>query len=175
MMFRSTCFCAIILIIYSHHVKSECCSNRDICDTWCCGCGACNIFCCNCDHGCNLEWWHVMSYVHQESGYEPELVRRLGGHKVDGEYDHVKVCDHWRRKRVVLKMNRNISDEALNAFKDIDVDGSKTITIHEANEYLENQKLLKRSIHLISVEQEFRKMDTNNDDFISPNEFDESL
>ena len=79
------------------------------------------------------------------------------------------------RKRIVLKANRNISAEASNVFKDIDIDGSKMISIHEANEYLESKKLSKRSVDFISLEQEFRKMDVNDHNFISPYEFDESL
>ena len=71
--------------------------------------------------------------------------------------------------------NRNISEEAMNMFKEIDLDQSMTISLQEVNDYLEIQKPSKRSITFFSLEREIRKMDTNNDDLISPKEFDNSL
>ena len=173
----TTLLSLVILMLTCKIVKPECCrnSNWEFCDTWCCGCGGCNIFCCNCNNGCSLEWWHVKSYVKQEDGYEPDLVQKQGGHKTDGEYDHIKVCDHWRRKRMTSTANRNISEEAMNMFKEIDLDQSMTISLQEANDFLEIQKPSKRSITFFSLEQEIRKMDTNHDDLISPKEFDNSL
>ena len=167
----------MILLMSSNHVKPECCWNykSELCDTWCCGCGSCNIFCCNCHNGCNLEWWHVKSYFREDPGYEPAVVEEVGGHKVDGEFHHVKVCGHWRRKRVIFRSNRNISEEALNLFYDIDIDGSMQITFKEARDYLEDKKLARRSIPPISIEHEIQKMDTNFDGLISPKEFDISL
>ena len=47
--------------------------------------------------------------------------------------------------------------------------------MREANDYLRNKNPSKRSIKLLSLEQEIRKIDTNHDDLISPEEFDNSL
>ena len=57
----------------------------------------------------------------------------------------------------------------------IDIDGSMQITFKEAKDYLEDKKLSRRSIPIISIEHEIQKMDTNFDGFISPKEFDISL
>ena len=59
-------------------------------------------------------------------------------------------------------------------FKEIDIDGSNDISIHEANNYLKNNtRAMKRET--FSLEKEFATMDENNDGIISPSEFDESL
>ena len=59
-------------------------------------------------------------------------------------------------------------------FKEIDIDGSNDISIHEAYNYLKNKtRLMKRGT--FSLEKEFATMDENNDGTISPSEFDESL
>ena len=59
-------------------------------------------------------------------------------------------------------------------FKEIDIDGSNDISIHEANIYLKNKTRLRKRA-TFSLEKEFARMDKNNDGTISPSEFDESL
>ena len=59
-------------------------------------------------------------------------------------------------------------------FRTIDIDGSNGITLEEAKMYLKNKTKLKRNVE-ISIQKDIRKMDTNNDGIISPQEFDESL
>ena len=69
---------------------------------------------------------------------------------------------------------QNVSLIADTHFRTIDIDGSNGITLEEAKMYLKNKTKLKRNVE-ISIQKDIRKMDTNNDGIISPQEFDESL
>ena len=124
------------------------------CGTHCCGCGACNIFCCNCDNGCKLKWTRFW--------------RRQCG------YDEPDTCWHKKKREIQEATIRNDSLEAKMLFGSIDIDGNNAITNDEAATYFESNPKFERSTSF-SLDHELRKMDTNNDGMISPNEFDESL
>ena len=85
---------------------------------------------------------------------------------------HYPTCNH--KKREVLHNSKNVSLEAGLLFKSIDINGNNAITVKEADDYLKNNTKFKRSLGF-SLEHELKIMDTNNDDTISPDEFDESL
>ena len=114
----------------------------------CAGCGPCNIFCCNCDNGCNKQWHHWYPW---EKGSK---------------------CGHYNKKRELAQNSKNASLEADTLFRDVDTDDSRHISITETKQFLASKMKFKRSA---SFEEEFAKMDKNNDRMISPAEFDESL
>ena len=159
-------------------VKGKCC--RDPAVHWvyfipCAGCGPCNIFCCNCENGCNRKWHSYngipkMSLLNRK-WYPSEKVQKKFG----------LTCGHWDKKRELVQNSKNASFEADKLFRDIDTDDSRDISINETKQFLANKMKLKRSALLsfsfthTSFEEEFAKMDENNDGKISPFEFDESL
>jgi len=114
----------------------------------CAGCGPCNIFCCNCENGCNRQWH---SWYPSEKGLK---------------------CEHWNKKRELAQNSENASLEAYKLFRDVDTDDSRHISINETKQFLASKMNFKRSA---SFEEEFAKMDKNNDGMISTTEFDESL
>ena len=86
---------------------------------------------------------------------------------------HVKRCGHWNKRD--MSSNPRMKDSmADKMFKEIDIDGNNNISIHEANNFIENSTKSKKRA-TFSLEKEFAKMDENNDGIISPSEFDESL
>ena len=150
---------ALSVLIFCHmlYVETECCSSLVVVGDcrlggYCCGCGACNIFCCNCDSGCDLEYWE---YKWNTKGKPP------------GEN-----CGH--KKREIVNTSRNISLKAGLLFKEVDIDRNTAITMEEAIRYLTNNTRVKKST-TFSMDHELRKMDTNRDGIISPEEFDSSL
>jgi len=133
---------------------------------WCCGCGACNVFCCNCENGCNWGWKHFYGYEDYEDNDA-------------SEYPQSQMCGH--KKRAIMKRPfQNASSNADQLFKRIDINGNNAINIKEAAAYLKNSTISKRSASLkrsasFFIGHELRKMDTNNDGIISPDEFDATL
>ena len=88
-------------------------------------------------------------------------------------------CGHWNKKRGLTQNSINASLEADKLFREVDSDDSRDISINETKQFLANNMKFKRSVLLpfaySSFEEEFSKMDENNDGMISPFEFDESL
>ena len=146
-------FCLMVIIKWSD-VEADCCPGHwmENCGTWCCGCGACNIFCCNCAYGCNRRYYehHIGGDIRSKQGL-------LCGHKkkrnIDSYYSYSK---------------------AQKLFNEVDADGSRNITIDEADQYLKNQSQYKRDTSFSLID-EIEKMDENKDGIISPFEFDNSL
>ena len=64
--------------------------------------------------------------------------------------------------------------KAQELFNEVDADGSRNLTIDEADQYLKNQYQYKRDT-TFSLRDEIEKMDANEDGIISPFEFDSSL
>ena len=131
-------------------VNGKCCPTlkANFMDGPCAGCGPCNIFCCNCENGCNRQWH---SWYPWKKGSK---------------------CGHWNKKRELAQNSENASLEADKLFRDIDTDDSRHISITETKQFLASKMNFKRSA---SFEEDFAKMDKNNDGMISPFEFDELL
>ena len=145
-------FCWVLIIYQFSVVTGKCCGgnwNCVKCSTYCAGCGPCNIFCCNCENGCNREWHH--SWDHTEKGL---------------------TCGHWNKKRELAQNSKNASLEADKFFREVDTDDSRNISINETKQFLASKMQFKRRA---SFEEEFAKVDKNNDGMISPFEFDELL
>ena len=75
---------------------------------------------------------------------------------------------------------QNASSNPDQLFKRIHINGNNAININHAAAYLKNSTISKRSASLkrsasFSIGHELRKMDTNNDGIISPDEFDATL
>merc|ERR1711962_1786943 len=124
--------CWIVIYCQLSNVNGECCEIM----MGCAGCGPCNIFCCNCDNGCNLHW-------HSNPNRLPAWWYYEG---------HVKRCGHWNKR----EMSNNTETKYWRAdkrFKEIDIDGSNDISIHEANNYLKNNtRAMKRETFLLEKE-----------------------
>ena len=165
MKFYILLFCWILLIYDLSVVEGKCCGNHRG-HMGCAGCGPCNIFCCNCDNGCNNKW-HAFENRHELTSYYKK------GHAGKS------TCGHWDKKREIALNSKNASLEADKLFRDVDTDDSRSISINETKKFLANKTKFKRSLLLSfkhsSFEEEFAKMDENNDRMISPFEFDESL
>ena len=152
----------MLVVIQWAYVEGECCSGRkyDIfgspCKSYCCGCGPCNIFCCNCEAGCNGEWWN-----HWKGRYKGSTA------------GHVERCGHWGKKKRKIDSYFSYS-KAKELFNEVDADGSRNITIDEADQYLKSQSQYKRET-TFSLRDEIENMDENEDGIISPFEFDSSL
>ena len=137
-------------------VEGECCAGTwfdNSCSTFCCGCGPCNIFCCNCADGCNrgwFKWWGTGG-------------RTTGGYKLR--------CDHKKKRKIDSYYSFS---KAQKLFNEVDADGSRNITVDEADQYLKSQSQYKRDT-TFSLRDEIEKMDENKDGIISPFEFDTSL
>ena len=133
-------------------VDGECCTGDTgaTCWTYCCGCGPCNIFCCNCANGCNQSWWNKWK-------------GQTGG--------HVLRCGHRKKRKIDSYYSYSKAQELFNK---VDADGSRNITIAEADQYLKSQSQHKRDT-TFSLRDEIEKMDENKDGIISPFEFDSSL
>lgn len=146
----------ILAIIPWPAVEGECCAGtqgiwHNPCGSYCCGCGPCNIFCCNCADGCN-------------KGYQKQWPD-------NGVVTHSHKCNH-KKKRFIDSYHSYLKAEK--KFNEVDADGSRNITIDEADQYLKRQSQYKRDT-TISLKDEIEKMDENNDGIISPFEFDSSL
>ena len=145
MKFYILLFCWVLTMYQLSVVNLKCC-RFDFAN--CLGCGPCNIFCCNCDNGCN-KLWH--SWYPSEKG---------------------STCGHWIKKRKLSQNSKNASLEADKFFREVDTDDSRDISITETKQFLASKMKFKRRA---SFEEEFAKMDKNNDGMISPFEFDELL
>ena len=88
-------------------------------------------------------------------------------------------CGHWIKKRELVLNSKNASLEADKFFSEVDTDNSRDISMNETKQFLGNKMKFRRSVLLSfahsSFEEEFAKMDENNDGMISPIEFDKSL
>ena len=152
---------SVLSFCHMSYVEAECCSHylmpigQDCrLGGWCCGCGSCNIFCCNCAGGCDKEFWTDNAYWTDKGIFNRDN------------------CGH--KKREVVNTSRNVSLTAGILFKEVDIDGNNAITMGEANSYLTNNTRFKKST-TFSIDHQLRKMDTNTDGIISPEEFDSSL
>ena len=149
----------MMVVLQWTYVDGECCSGwgGSMCghthtsDSPCCGCGPCNIFCCNCVDGCNGNWWNDWKGTYWARGKTPR-------------------CGHWKRQ---IDSHYSYS-KAQELFNEVDADGSRNLTIDEADQYLRSQSQYKRDTKF-SLRDEIEKMDTNEDGIISPFEFDSSL
>ena len=141
----------VISVIQWPDVEGECCQGHEsACNTYCCGCGPCNIFCCNCADGCNKSWWNTWK-------------GQTGGHRLR--------CDHRKKRKIDSYYSYS---KAQDLFNKVDSDGSRNITLDEADQYLKGQSQHKRDT-TFSLRDEIEKMDENKDGIISPFEFDSSL
>ena len=107
---------------------------------------------CNCGNGCNRKWTK---------------------HWNDRGYNYPYTCGHKKRE-IDGNILRNDSLEAQLIFRAIDINRNNVISKKEADTYLKYNSKFKRSLSF-SLDNELKKMDTNNDGMISLNEFDESL
>ena len=157
----------MMVVIQWKYVEGECCSSSAYdnkyfthgspCKSFCCGCGPCNIFCCNCADGCRKSYWDFWKTYHDNDWYWLKGKTFRCGHKkkrqIDSYYSYSK---------------------AQELFNEVDADGSRNITIDEADQYLKGQSKYKRDTKF-SLRDEIEKMDANEDGIISPFEFDSSL
>ena len=172
----------MMVVIQWTYVDGECCSSAARqgydyhtnlyygkkhypCDSYCCGCGACNIFCCNCADGCKKGWWDVWRGTKWTKGktFRCERERKK----------------NWGKPRFYDPHKREINSyysnsKELELFNEVDADGSRNLTIDEADQYLKSQSQYKRDTKF-SLKDEIEKVDTNEDGIISPFEFDSSL
>ena len=89
------------------------------------------------------------------------------------QYNYGSTCDH-KKRQISTRPQNNVSLEAEQLFKSIDINGNNAINMEEANSYINNSTRFKRSSSF-AIGQELRIIDTNNDGIISPDEFDVSL
>ena len=80
-------------------------------------------------------------------------------------------CGHKKKRQLDSYYSYSKAQEL---FNEVDSDGSRNITIDEADQYLKSQSQYKRDTKF-SLRDEIEKMDTNEDGIISPFEFDSSL
>ena len=151
----------MMVIIQWAYVDGECCSgvgrfghpeDDNRCHSFCCGCGPCNIFCCNCADGCNRDWWNDYKGTKWARGKAPR-------------------CGHKKKRQIDSYYSYSKAQEL---FNEVDADGSRNITLDEADQYLKSQPQYKRDTKF-SLRNEIEKMDENEDGIISPFEFDSSL
>ena len=151
----------MMVVIQWTYVEGECCSGAmsngafGVCgavESICCGCGPCNIFCCNCADGCNRSWQRYWKGSIWTKGKTLRCAHRKKRY-IDSYYSYSK---------------------AQELFNEVDADGSRNLTIDEADQYLKSQSQYKRDT-TFSLSNEIAKMDQNEDGIISPFEFDSSL
>ena len=114
----------MMVVIQWPDVEGECCSAAVgiLCrGSFCCGCGPCNIFCCNCEAGCNGEWWNYWKGQYKGS-----------------TAGHVERCGHWGKKKRKIDSHFSYS-KAQELFNEVDADGSRNITMDEADQYLKGK------------------------------------
>ena len=154
----------MMVVIKWKYVEGECCSGSAYddkhrthgfpCKSFCCGCGPCNIFCCNCADGCKKSYW--------------DFWKTYNAYWLKGKTFR---CRHKKKRQIDSYYSYSKAQEL---FNEVDADGSRNITIDEANQYLKSQYQYKRDIKF-TLRDEIDKMDENKDGIISPFEFDSLL
>ena len=145
---------SLVVLCQTDFAEAECCKGDG---KWgCCGFGQCNIFCCNCD-----TWNGQVCKPSNMCNFDPtvalQIVLGVGG----------------------MIGKRSTTDlHTFDKFVSIDTDSDGRISYDETVQWYATKNGLTLGVSKEvkqAVYAEFQKMDTNNDMFIGPHEFDHSL
>jgi len=141
-------------------LKCQCDDGVNVHPWECCSSGACNVFCCNCGGPCRTN--STPTTTTTTSSFDNNRKKRELFEISNGIYDD----------NVEVENNVEAVNSALK-FLAIDLNNDRRISFEEAEAYVYSQQSRRFSMAKASRVW-FSSMDTDNDGFISPWEFDES-